>query len=71
MKGESIEMGEEGDELGMFCDAEKVRAVYKLNDMGGGGKEKGGGVINGMNGEVDEKKELEGVILGMMTIKGS
>lgn len=68
VKGESIEIGEEGEELGRFADVEKIRGVYKLGDVGKGKGKKG--VVNG--GVVrDERKELEGVILGMMTIKGS
>jgi EKC/KEOPS complex subunit CGI121/TPRKB len=58
VEGESVEIGEGGEELGEFCDVERVRKVYKL-----------GGV--GKRGGVDEKKELESVVLGIMTIKGS
>jgi EKC/KEOPS complex subunit CGI121/TPRKB len=58
VEGESVEIGEGGEELGEFCDVERVRKVYKL-----------GGV--GKRGGVDEKNELESVVLGIMTIKGS
>jgi EKC/KEOPS complex subunit CGI121/TPRKB len=58
VEGESVQIGDEGEELGGFCDVERVRKVYKLAGVG-------------KRGGVDEKKELESVVLGIMTIKGS
>ena len=67
--------GEEGGELGKCVDFGRVRKVYKINaGGGGGGGKKGGkekGAVNGMASAEDERKEIEAVILGMMTIKGS
>jgi EKC/KEOPS complex subunit CGI121/TPRKB len=58
VEGEGVQIGEGGEELGEFCDVERVRKVYKLAGVG-------------KRGGVDEKKELESVVLGIMTIKGS
>lgn len=75
VEGTSLEVGVEGDELGQFVDLDKVRKVYKLDDAGGKGKGKKGdeAMINGhgSDGEIDERKEIEGVVLGIMTVKGS
>jgi EKC/KEOPS complex subunit CGI121/TPRKB len=77
VKGESVLIGEDGVEVGGYCDLGMVRKVYKLDGGGGGGsagKGKKGVVNGGTNGEVnamDERKEVEAVVLGMMTIKGS
>lgn len=73
VKGESIDVGEEGERLGDACDVEKVRKVYKVNSSGVGTGKNGEkkGVVNGAGGELDERKELESVVLGIMTIKGS
>jgi EKC/KEOPS complex subunit CGI121/TPRKB len=67
VQGTSVEVGEEGDELGMSCEVDKVRKVYKLGG-GGKGKKGGSGVVNG---EGDERKEMESVILGTIALKGS
>jgi len=46
----------------------KVKKVYKLNNTGGNGGKK---AINGTKGrEVDEKRELEVMILGAMALRG-
>ncbi|KAF2852448.1 hypothetical protein T440DRAFT_553349 [Plenodomus tracheiphilus IPT5] len=45
------------EELGAKCDVQRVRKVYKLGDLGG--KER------------DERMELESVVLGIMSLKGS
>tara|TARA_R110002003_G_scaffold140_24_gene12905 strand:+ start:2684 stop:3229 length:546 start_codon:yes stop_codon:yes gene_type:complete len=67
VEGTSVGIGERGEELGAWCDVEKVRKVYKLSDGGKKGKK---GAVNGDAGR-DEKKEMESVILGIMTLKGS
>ena len=82
VQGESVLVSEEGEELCEFVDVDRVRKVYKLDSGGGGGGGggKGGGkkgkgkgteaaTLNGTGG-VDERKEMEAVVLGMMTIKG-
>lgn len=66
VEGESVEIGEAGEELGGWADEGKIRKVYKLNGNGNG---KTGVVKNGQ--ARDERKEMESVILGMMTVKGS
>ncbi|KAF2875891.1 kinase binding protein CGI-121-domain-containing protein [Massariosphaeria phaeospora] len=67
VKGESVAIGEEGEELGIWCDVGKVRKVYKLGEEK---KTKKGAVVNG-NVEMDARKEIESVVLGMITLKGS
>jgi EKC/KEOPS complex subunit CGI121/TPRKB len=67
VEGTSVGTGERGEELGVWCDIEKVRKVYKLSDVGKKGKK---GAVNG-DADRDEKKEMESVILGIMTLKGS
>jgi EKC/KEOPS complex subunit CGI121/TPRKB len=67
VKGTSVKIGERGEELGECCDEEKVKKVYKL---GGGGIKGKKGAMNGDAG-IDQRKDLESVILGTMTLKGS
>jgi EKC/KEOPS complex subunit CGI121/TPRKB len=71
VEGTSVPVGEEGEELGSFCEVDKVRKVYKLGggDQAQKGK-KGGGAVNWDAGETD-RKEMESVILGIMALKGS
>ncbi|PSN65100.1 CGI-121-domain-containing protein [Corynespora cassiicola Philippines] len=76
VRGQSVPLEDDGAEvLGSWCDVAKVRKIYKLNDMGaakGGAKAKGKAAVNGLQGGIDdEKKQLESVILGMITLKGS
>jgi EKC/KEOPS complex subunit CGI121/TPRKB len=72
VQGESIDIGERGEEIGAYADLQKLDATYKLGPVGGakpgGGKK---GAVNGTAPEDDKRKEMEAVILGMMTIKGS
>jgi EKC/KEOPS complex subunit CGI121/TPRKB len=72
VEGTSVAIGEKGDELGEWCDIEKVRKVYKLGGDGGAKKGKKGAVVNG-DGAVkkDERREMEVVILGTIALKGS
>ncbi|KAF1837111.1 CGI-121-domain-containing protein [Decorospora gaudefroyi] len=72
VKGTSVGLREDGDELGAWCDVEKVRKVYKLGG-GEGQKGKKSGVANGHGEEKEgeEKKEMESVILGTIALKGS
>ncbi|KAF2822621.1 CGI-121-domain-containing protein [Ophiobolus disseminans] len=69
VEGECVKIGEEGWELGAVCDVERVRKAYKVN--GGGGKKGKKGAADGDDDKKDERKELESVILGIMTLKGS
>ncbi|KAJ4299763.1 hypothetical protein N0V90_005009 [Kalmusia sp. IMI 367209] len=66
VKGDSVELSENGEELGVFADVGKIRKIYKLND---GPKGKKGPAVNGE--ARDESKQLESVILGTMALKGS
>jgi EKC/KEOPS complex subunit CGI121/TPRKB len=65
VQGQSVDIGEKGQMLGRWADLERVRKVYKLD---GRGKKRD---VNGAASQDDERKELEGVILGIMTVKGS
>ncbi|KAI8932278.1 hypothetical protein NX059_010476 [Plenodomus lindquistii] len=72
VQGRSVEVrSEEAEELGLFADLQGIRKVYKLGDMGvkKGGKK--GGAGGGDRKERDERKELESVVLGIMSLKGS
>jgi EKC/KEOPS complex subunit CGI121/TPRKB len=67
VEGTSVEISEGGAELGVGCDVERVKKMYKLGDMGGAGKN---GKMNGDSGR-DERKKIEAVVLGIMALKGS
>ncbi|KAF7674611.1 cgi-121-domain-containing protein [Alternaria burnsii] len=74
VEGTSVELGETGEELGMWCDVDKVKKVYKLG--GDGGKKGKRGAVNGNGGDVErrkaeEKKDIESVVLGIIALKGS
>lgn len=74
VEGTSVELGETGEELGMWCDVDKVRKAYKLG--GDGGKKGKKGAVNGDGGDVErrkaeEKKDIESVVLGIIALKGS
>ncbi|KAH7121125.1 kinase binding protein CGI-121-domain-containing protein [Dendryphion nanum] len=69
VKGEAVEIGENGDEVGSFADLAKVKKVYKLDGLGEVKGKKG--AVNGDVTPVDILKEMEGVILGTITVKGS
>jgi EKC/KEOPS complex subunit CGI121/TPRKB len=69
VKGTTVEIGEDGAELGEYGDVAKIRKVYKLNDAVKGKKGLKGDVSGGV--EIDEKEEMEGVILGIMSVKGT
>jgi EKC/KEOPS complex subunit CGI121/TPRKB len=70
VEGTNVEIGEEGSELGQGCDLGKVRKVYKLGAESGAKKGKKGAFVNG-DGEKDDRKEMESVILGTITLKGT
>lgn len=72
VEGTAVEIGQDGEELGMACDVDKVRKLYKLGADGGAKKGKKGTVVNGDGGEKkDTRKEMESVILGTIALKGS
>lgn len=69
VEGTSVEIEGEGEVLGSFVDLGRVRKVYKL-----GAQKKGvlNGVGSGAGSAVkDERKEMESVVLGLMSLKGS
>jgi EKC/KEOPS complex subunit CGI121/TPRKB len=71
VQGEPVHIGEDGEELGSWADLEKVRTAYKLGGVRAVDSGSQNGVVNGAHGDSDERKEMEAVILGVMTIKGS
>ncbi len=70
-----MDVGGEGEELGMWCDVDKVRKVYKLGGGEGGKKGKKLGIASVDDDverrKVQEKKEIESVVLGIIALKGS
>jgi len=62
----------EDEELQTMTDVARVKKVYKLN-AGGGGKKGGVNGANGVGNEkgVDERKELEIIVLGAMALRGA
>ncbi|KAH3920476.1 EKC/KEOPS complex subunit [Parastagonospora nodorum] len=71
VEGTSVEISEKGEELGQWCDIDKIRKVYKLGD-GSAKKGKKGAAVNGDGAEKEgEKKQMEVVILGTIALKGS
>lgn len=66
VQGTSVEIAEQGGELGMWADEAKIRKIYKLNDTNQGKK---GAGVNGV--AKDEREVLESVILGIISLKGS
>lgn len=82
VEGSPVKFGEE--ELERIADVKKIRKIYKIDDGGeriGKGERKGvkkaNGVVSGVHGpesgldELDELREMEAVILGIMALKGS
>ncbi|KAF1916563.1 hypothetical protein BDU57DRAFT_516745 [Ampelomyces quisqualis] len=70
VEGTSVEIGEEGLELGQACHLEKVRKVYKLGAESAPKRAQKGAAANGGD-EWDHRKDMETVILGTMTLKGT
>nr|Q0UEM3.2 RecName: Full=EKC/KEOPS complex subunit CGI121 [Parastagonospora nodorum SN15] len=69
VEGTSVEISEKGEELGQWCDIDKIRKVYKLGD-GSAKKGKKGAAVNGDGAEKEgEKKQMEVVILGTIALK--
>ncbi|KAF7859483.1 uncharacterized protein EAF02_010931 [Botrytis sinoallii] len=71
VEGEPVSFDDES--LASMVDIARVKKLYKLNVTGGGGGKKGG--ANGVNGKieskVDERKELEVMVLGAMALRGA
>jgi EKC/KEOPS complex subunit CGI121/TPRKB len=74
VQGTSIEISDNGQELGMFCQLDKVRKVYKLpsaDRAARGNKSKIASRDNHGNDCTDEKKDVESLVLATMALKGS
>jgi len=73
VQGDSVLLGERGEGLGDGCDVARVRAVYKLGGVAAkkGGQKVGAGMSERQGRQVNEGKELESVVLGMLSLKGS
>jgi EKC/KEOPS complex subunit CGI121/TPRKB len=71
VKGESVDPGESLENVGMWCDVAKVRRIYKLAGVAEMKSEKKSAAVNGNAKELDERKELESIITGIITLKGS
>ncbi|KAF7911433.1 uncharacterized protein EAF01_002940 [Botrytis porri] len=70
IEGEPVPFDDES--LASMVDSSRVKKLYKLNAIGGGGKKVG---TNGVSGKgeskVDERKELEIMVLGAMALRGA
>lgn len=71
VQGTSVEIGEVGQELGMYCQLDKVRKVYKLSSADGGAKSSNGQGCNHGDDIEAEKKHIESLVLGIVALKGS
>ena len=73
VQGTSIDVGADGDKLGMSCDLEKLSKTYKLARDASSRANKGNkeALTNGDVAAKDERKTMESVILGIMALKGS
>lgn len=70
VQGTSVELGEDGVELGSCCNVDQIRKTYKLGgDAGKKGKK--GPIVNGTRGEQEKIKDMESVVLGIIALKGS
>lgn len=63
-EGDQIPFTDEN--LSLMTDTARVKKIYKLNSVGGGGKAVGGKEIGDA-----ERKELEILILGSMALRGA
>ena len=71
VKGDSMDPGEALEHVGQWCDVAKIRKIYKLAGIAEAKSGKKGVILNGTAPIIDERKELESVITGIMTLKGS
>ncbi|TEY34312.1 hypothetical protein BOTCAL_0638g00030 [Botryotinia calthae] len=60
------------ESLASMVDIARVKKLYKLNALGGGGKKSGANGVSGKaEDKVDERKELEIMVLGAMALRGA
>ncbi|KAF5872091.1 putative protein cgi121 protein [Botrytis fragariae] len=70
IEGEPVLFDEES--LASMVDIARVKKLYKLNALGGGGKKGGANGVSGKaENKVDERKELEIMVLGAMALRGA
>ncbi|EMD69708.1 hypothetical protein GGP41_001162 [Bipolaris sorokiniana] len=73
--GSSIEIADNGQELGSYCQLDKVRKVYKLASADRASRSntttKQANGDNHGNDSQDEKAYIESLVLGAMALKGS
>ena len=67
VQGESVRIGEEGEELGSAAEVHRVKKVYKIACAKG----KGAGKMTPNGGKKDDRKDIEAVVLGTIALKGS
>lgn len=81
MQGTSLDIGHDATELGLRCQLDKVRKVYKLGSADGGAATTTTktpktnafttqGCLEAINHDSD-RAEIETVVLGMIALKGS
>ncbi|KAF7903038.1 hypothetical protein EAF00_002940 [Botryotinia globosa] len=70
IEGEPVPFDDES--LASMVDTARVKKLYKLNALGGGAKKGGANGVSGRaENEVDERKELEIMVLGAMALRGA
>ncbi|THV46772.1 hypothetical protein BGAL_0361g00100 [Botrytis galanthina] len=62
----------EDESLASMVDIARVKKLYKLSALGGGAKKGGANGVNGkVENKVEERKELEIMVLGAMALRGA
>ncbi|KAM0171694.1 hypothetical protein ACHAPF_007941 [Botrytis cinerea] len=70
VEGEPVPFDDES--LASMVDIARVKKLYKLNALGGGGKKSGANGVSGKaENKLDERKELEIMVLGAMALRGA
>jgi EKC/KEOPS complex subunit CGI121/TPRKB len=69
VQGTSVDLSEDGSELGRAAEVHKIKKTYKITCAKGG--KKGAKGINGDAGKKDDRSDIEAVILGTIALKGS
>ncbi|TGO46768.1 hypothetical protein BOTNAR_0566g00040 [Botryotinia narcissicola] len=70
IEGEPVPFDDES--LASMVDIARVKKLYKLNALGGGAKKGGANGVSGKTeNKVDERKELEIMVLGAMAMRGA
>lgn len=69
VEGTSVELSEDGGEMGEASEVHRIKKTYKITCAKGGRKEAKG--INGDAGKKDDRSDIEAVILGTIALKGA